>query len=397
MLYLRVLVSTMKPAAASRFEPASTGPAAQGGDAREDTMGKLEELREYAEMMSTTPTIETMPRRTLADKGIAGPTGAHVVEEVHTPFNFAYITFTTGSTAFQNVVGVVIPEIPGRVAASARALSMAGVRKGEEILVTYPPLVNVFPRQALDEYGVSWSFLKTSSRDALILAMCERKPRVVLGESSFLRATLEDAKKMQLLDLMPRDTIFITAGTPLDLEFPETARHLVNGTVHDLYGCQEFGWLTMDGIPLREDISLIPSGDGGECDFVVGGLPTGDRFPVMDTGHICNREGRIITYSRTRTSPDFETTVLATTAHDRGTVDRLSRTILRIKAKIVRLAPGMKVGAERTVLSLARHGETAPPIVIDGEGMTAMFDSLLTAQLAYQAQSKTDPTWIKGR
>lgn len=360
-------------------------------------MGRLEELREYTEMMSTTPTMDSMPHRTLEDKGIRGPTGAHVVEEVHTPFNFAYITFTTGSTAFQNVVGVVAPEIPGRVAAADRALSLAGVRKGEEVLFTYPPLVNVFPRQALDSYGVTWSFLDTSSRDALILAMCERKPRVVLGESSFLRATLEDAKKMELLDLMPRDTIFITAGTPLDLELPDTARRLVNGTVHDLYGCQEFGWLTLDGIPLRDDITLLPAGDNGECDFIVGGLPTGDRFPVMDAGHICNREGKIITYSRTRTFPDFETTVLATTAHDRSTIDRLSRTILRIKAKVVRLAPDLKVGAERTVLSVARYGEDTPPVIIDGDGQTAMFDSLLTAQLAYQSQSKTDPTWVKGR
>ena len=360
-------------------------------------MGKLEELREYAEMMNTAPTIETMPRRTLADKGIYGPTGAHVIEEVHTPFNLAYVTFTTGSTAFQNIVGVTAPELPDRVAASVKALSLAGVNRGESILFTYPPLVNVFPRQSLDEYGVEWSFLKTSSRDALILALCEQRPRVVVGESSFLRATLEDAKRLDMLSLLPRDIIFITAGTPLDLELPETAERLVNGTVHDLYGCQEFGWLTLDGIPLREDVSLLPAGDNGECDCIVGGLPTGDRFPVLETGHVCNRSGTIITYSRTRTTPDFETTVLATTAHDAGTIERLARTILRIKARIVRVSPDLRVGAERTVLAITRHGDNAPPVIIDQQGKTAMFDALLKAQLDYQSHSKTDPAWIKRR
>lgn len=29
------------------------------------------------------PTLAEMPRRTLSDKGIAGPTAAHVIEEIH--------------------------------------------------------------------------------------------------------------------------------------------------------------------------------------------------------------------------------------------------------------------------------------------------------------------------
>ena len=33
------------------------------------------------------PTLAEMPRRTLSDKGIAGPTAAHVIEEIHTPLN----------------------------------------------------------------------------------------------------------------------------------------------------------------------------------------------------------------------------------------------------------------------------------------------------------------------
>lgn len=51
------------------------------------------------------PSFSEMPRRTLADKGIAGPTAAHVIEEIHTPLNLAMVTFTTGSSAFQNIVG----------------------------------------------------------------------------------------------------------------------------------------------------------------------------------------------------------------------------------------------------------------------------------------------------
>lgn len=52
------------------------------------------------------PSLEEMPCRTLDDKGIAGPTAAHVIEEIHTPLNLALVTFTTGSSAFQNIVGV---------------------------------------------------------------------------------------------------------------------------------------------------------------------------------------------------------------------------------------------------------------------------------------------------
>lgn len=35
------------------------------------------------------PSLQEMPRRTLEDKGIAGPTAAHVIEEIHTPLNGA--------------------------------------------------------------------------------------------------------------------------------------------------------------------------------------------------------------------------------------------------------------------------------------------------------------------
>ena len=359
-------------------------------------MSKLDELREYAEQYSTAPTVEGMTRRTLADKGINGPTGAHVIEEVHIPFNLAYLSVTTGTTAFQNITGIAHAEIEGRVQASGRALELAGVEQGENVLFTYPPLVNVFSREALERYGVSWCFLHNSSRDALILALAERQPRFVVGESSFLRATLEDAKRLGFLDLLPKGTVFITAGTPLDLEFPDVVKRLVEGTVHDLYGCQEFGWLTMDGIPLREDITMIPVEDEYH-DCIVGGLPTGDRFPVMDTGHICNRQGKIITYSRIRTEPDYETIVLATTAAGMDTIERLAKTILRIKARIVRVDPYVELSSKHTTLSLSRYGDAAAPWIIDGPTKTHLFDALLRAQMDYQSQDKTDPAWIKCR
>lgn len=104
------------------------------------------------------PTLTEMPRRTLSDKGIAGPTAAHVIEEIHTPLNLALVTFTTGSSAFQNIVGVTQNELPLRIAAGRRVLAECGVTAGQHMVVTYAPLVNVFTRQALDESGLHWSF-----------------------------------------------------------------------------------------------------------------------------------------------------------------------------------------------------------------------------------------------
>ena len=99
------------------------------------------------------PSLQEMPRRTLEDKGIAGPTAAHIIEEIHTPLNLALVTFTTGSSAFQNIVGVTHDELALRTAAGKRALAACGVTAGQQVLVTYAPLVNVFTRQALDESG----------------------------------------------------------------------------------------------------------------------------------------------------------------------------------------------------------------------------------------------------
>jgi len=355
----------------------------------------IKELEEYVQNASSAPTLESMVRLTLADKGISGPTGAHFIEEIHTPYNLSYITATTGTTAFQNIVGVTAHEIADRVAATARALELAGVGAGDHLLVAYPPLVNVFPRRALEEAGVTWSFLKASSRDALLLALCTERPRAAIGESSFLRATLEDAAKMGMAELLPRNLVLIVAGTPLDPDLRPMARQMLDATVHDLYGCQEFGWLTLDGIPLRGDISLLQTDESDYRDLIVGGLPTGDRFPVLDSGHICNPAGKIITYSRIR-GGDLETTILRSTASSRDTVERLARTILRIKARIVRVSPNLELGVAHTAVSLAPYG-VARGTLLEGPEKTRMLDSLMQSQLDYQSRHKTDPTWVKGR
>lgn len=360
-------------------------------------MERLQQLREYVEEFSTAPTLAGMPRRSLADKGIAGPTGAHVIEEVHIPFNLAYVTVTTGTTAFQNLTGVTHHELPARARASAKALELSGVRPGDNVLFTYPPLVNVFSEQALRQYGIEWSFLTASSRDALILALCEEQPRAVIGESAFLNAALNDAVKMGLADLLPRGLIFVTAGTPLQTELIETAARIVGGTVHDLYGCQEFGWLTLDGIELRDDITLLPGEKNDLYDLIVGGLPTGDAFPVTSAGHCCNAEGKIITYGRVRAQEEYETVITATTAGAVNTVERLAKTILRIKAKIVRISPDLVLNADHTVAAMTPYGKPERKVMIEGAEKTRLLDTLLQAQRDYQTQNKTDPTWIKER
>ncbi|MCL2128474.1 MAG: hypothetical protein FWH38_09485, partial [Treponema sp.] len=64
---------------------------------------------------------------------------------------------------------------------------------------------------------------------------------------------------------------------------------------------------------------------------------------------------------------------------------------------IVRVDPGLRTGAERTVLSLKPFNGEKPRCIINTEEKTALFDTLLQSQLAYQKQAKTDPAWIKGR
>ena len=365
-------------------------------------MQRLDELAGLVDSLGTAPTMEEAPRRTLADKGIAGPTAAHCIEEVHVPFNVAYVTFTTGSTAFQNIVGVTHAEIPERIRAARAAFRQAAVPEGTRVLITYAPLANVFPAQALREHGMEWSFLRRSSRDAAILALCRDKPGLVVGESSFLRATLADAASLGFADLLPRDIFVFCAGTPLDLELLPVAEKY-GWRVHDLYGCQEFGWLTLDGVPLRPDISLAPSPLGeGWREMVVGGLPLADSFPVGTSGHVCNPGGKIITYRRERTTPEYEAHIAATTFSSPSSAQRTARTILRIKGRVVKPRFDMTCNAPATVLELV-PGVVPAGVVpktalrIEGPEKTLLFDLLLQAQRDLQETAKTDPVWVKKR
>ena len=363
--------------------------------------GILAEIASMVKDFGSAPTLAEMPRKTLADKGIAGPTAAHTIEEVHTPLNFAYLTFTTGSSAFQNIVGITFAELPRRIQASFKVLERAGLKAGDKVLVTYPPLVNVFSGDAFKKYGLEWSFLVRSSRDAFLAALYEFQPKAVVGESSFIRASLEDAKHMGVVDELPKDLILLTAGTPLDLELLPVAKEVLNATVHDLYGCQEFGWLCMDGVPVRDDIELVKLPNNGGQDMfelVVGGLPMGDSFPVSDSGHTCNKEGKIITYRRERTYPEYEVIVKATTLTSTVTLGRVARSILRIKGRVVKVSPDVITSAENTVLELRPDYVSAgeqPGIIIEGPVKTRFFDDMVQAQLDYQQKAKADPTWTK--
>ncbi len=362
----------------------------------------LQQLGEMVDEFGTAPKIEEMPRRNLSDKGINGPTAAHVIEEIHTPLNLAFVTFTTGSSAFQNIVGITYQELAARKAAAKKALQMMGVQKGQTVLFTYPPLVNVLCHSALEEYGLKWLFLRRSSRDALLASLYDHKPDVIIGESSFLRAALEDAKTMGIVSELPKGQIIVTAGTPLDLELLPIAESVLQAKVHDLYGCQEFGWLALDGLVLRDDIVLVKSlsnAKGMLYEVVVGGLPMGDSFVVADTGHVCNQEGKLITYRRSRTYPEYEVIIKATTLSSAETAGRVARSILRIKGRIVKVSSDVLTSAPHTVLELRQDGQGLgqEKIILEGPMKTKMFDDLVLAQLDYQQNSKADPVWIKRR
>lgn len=361
-----------------------------------DGRQQLKQLEQLVEFLGSAPTLEQMHRRTLADKGIAGPTAAHVIEEVHCPYNLAYMTFTTGSSAFQNIVGVTFEELADRHEASTRALEKAGVPRGGRALVTYAPLVNVYTRKALDDYGLSWSFLRRSSRDAALVALCRDRPDLVIGESGFLRVTLEDAVNAGLSDIVPRNVSVLCSGTPLDLDLLSAAERF-GWRIHDLYGCQEFGWLALDGTPLRGDISLVPSPLGDEWrEIVAGGLPLADSVLVTPDGHVCGEHGDMLTYRRRRTRPEYDVVVTATPLNDVELLERAARSILRIKGRVVRVHPQVRTGAPATSLALMRSvGDRAPVAVVTGPEKTRLFDTLVEAQRQFQMTGKTDPAWIK--
>ena len=352
-------------------------------------MDDLKQLEELLMGFGSGPLLEEMPQNTLEDKGIAGPTAAHRIEQIHTPLNFAYLTCTTGSSAFQNLVGVVPQELPARISAGKLALERSGLRRGDVLVVTYPPLVNVFTRQALEEYGVTVRFIRRPSRDALLLELCQRPIHGVVGESSFLRAALVDARRMGLWNRLPRDLILLAAGTPLDPELEEVMSPLTNWRLHDLYGCQEFGWLVLDGIPLRGDITMWDAGrEDGRRHLLAGGLPTGDCF-LLGPG------GRILTASGLRAKAEPEVILRATTLADPDTAARVARSILRIKAKIVRLDPELRYSQIHTRLRVKLPGQSEA-LELLGPDKTKQFDDLVEAQKQYQAR-KRDPVWSKSR
>ena len=351
-----------------------------------------EELRGELLRCGSGPLLEEMPRLTLEDKLQNGPTAAHRIEELHTPYNFAYITATTGSSAFQNLVGVTHQELARRTAAGVLALQRVGVRRGGHILITYPPLVGVFSREVFDQMGLNVSFIDRPSRDALIAGLCAERPDAVIGESSFLRAALVDARRLGLIAEMPQSLNILTAGSPLDPELQEEAARLKDAAVHDLYGCQEFGWLCLDGLPLREDITLwAGERTDGRRHLIVGGLPTGDCFFTRD-----GPEGseQILTPTRVRAETEPEIRVLETTAANRETAVRTARTILRIKGKIVRVDKNCVCAASANTL-MVTVPDTGKSLVLKNRRKTLLFSDLLEAQKMYQRESRGDPVWNK--
>lgn len=359
-------------------------------------------LESALSLFGDAPTLAEMPRRGLADKGIAGPTSAHLIEEIHTPFNLAYVTFTTGSSAFQNIVGVTHAEIQGRIEVAKTLFGRLGTSFGSDMLVTYPPLVNVFSKEALEACGIAWRFLERSSRDAFLLNACRERPSIILGESSFLRASLEQAIKIGIKSEFPAGCVFLVAGTPLDQGLLPLAEAF-DCTVHDLYGCQEFGWLALDGRPLRDDITLVKSPRGPTFrELVVGGLPMGDSFVVSPSGHVCDRGGEIITYRRERTYPEYETVITHTTASATDTLERAARSILRIKGRVVKVAPHVRTDAPATRIELVpglpgTEGAWSDGIPLEGPAATRLLETLIAAQSDFQSSVKRDPTWIKRR
>jgi len=362
----------------------------------------FEDLKESVEFYSTVPAFNEMQKRTLTDKGINGPTAAHVIEEVHTPLNYAYITFTTGTTAWQNLVGITPNEKDYRKMVGMNALKMAGVKEGDKAMFCYPPLLNAITRNALEEMGVSWAFLTKSSRDSFLMDLYYKEPNVIFGESSFLKCALQDAERLDVAKDLPNVDIVNCIGTPLDLDAVDIIRDVLDAKVNDIYGTQEFGWITMNGRPVRKDISLVRSKSGKDSkETVVGGLPTGDSFPVVDSGHVLDKEGKIITYMRKRTIPDYEMYIKETTVNAKQTIERACRSILRIKSKVAKVPDDVVLNADRTVIellpSMIPKDYDEEPILIEGPDKTVLFDLLLQAQIDYQTLSVKDPCWVKSR
>lgn len=335
------------------------------------------------------------PRLSLGDKGIDGATASHTIEEVHTPGNIAFVTFSTGTSSIQNVIGVLPQELPARMEASRRALDLAGIDEGMKIIITYPPLVNLFPVEALRERAIDIVFPKRPSRDALISSMMEHEPDAVIGESSFLLAAMRDAEKLSLGAAFGECVKIFAAGTPLSLDLVDRCRD-IGIEVHDLYGCQEFGWIALDGRPLRGDVTAALASEG-EHEVIVGGLPTGDIMPMSDAGHPCCREGRFITHRRRRADRRSAVVIMATTLASLESARRTAEAVCRSKGKIALVSPSIAVGAERTVLEIREMSDEGasdrPAHRVEGPRHTELFDSIASAQAAYQADHRGSAVW----
>ncbi len=346
------------------------------------------------------PVLETTPRLTLEDKHINGPAAAHKIEELHTPLCFAFTSFSTGSSALPNVIGVTFPEIEARCRASLKMFRLAGLKSGDCLLVTYPPLINVFPAEALARQGLKVRFLRRSSRGALLESLSEIKPAAIIGESSFIHSTMLDAEKLGRPEMFSEETTIIAAGAPMNMNLLAEAEKR-NIRVHDLYGCQEFGWLACDGLLLRDDISFVPAGGVKENSFevVVGGLPTGDIMPFSPGGHVCCRSGKLITYRRRRASVELNVIVKESTLSSTETVRRTARSIMRLKGKNVFVSPDLVIKSTRTVLELKKSAEECPPhlesFLVCGGEKTEMFDAIARAQLDYQRDHRESGVWDK--
>ncbi len=220
-----------------------------------------------------------------------------------------------------------------------------------------------------------------------------------MGEASFIRAALEDACRLGIDADLPKVSSIMVAGAPMDLELPQIAEQVLGAKVYDVYGCQEFGWLSVNGVPVREDLMMVPSPLGdGYFETLVGGLPMGDSFPYGETGHVLNSDGKIVTYRRRRTVPDYEVVVLETPHTDGELIARAARSILRTKARVVKIHPRMVTGAKTTVLAIKAAEdpvETDYAMLISSPEKTACFDALVQSQVEYEANAVKDPAWIK--
>jgi hypothetical protein len=73
---------------------------------------------------------------------------------------------------------------------------------------------------------------------------------------------------------------------------------------------------------------------------------------VATNGHPCNSQGKIQTWKRQRTTPEYDMVVMATTAHHREIVERTARTILRIKGRVCRVSVQLQTQASATHIRL---------------------------------------------